>query len=184
MKQKCPAELNSRVIRISVGDYALLTDISRRAGVTIAEALPMALHNLETRPEAPGSPLQIPLLPVAVTLVTNESHYEQALEETARLNDSIANLEERKTFLESSDHKNEIIRKFLRNMNRDNFHEIGLKLGFLEDVEAGSEDTEVIEDHSGEEQVLLVSKDKPEDMTGWEYSKQQDLYIKVERRRE
>ena len=47
MKQKCPAELNSRVIRINLGDYALLREISRRAGVTFAEALHLALERQE-----------------------------------------------------------------------------------------------------------------------------------------
>ena len=38
MKHKCPAELNSRVVRINLGDYLLLAGISRRAEVTMAEA--------------------------------------------------------------------------------------------------------------------------------------------------
>ena len=191
MAKKYPSELNTRTIRIGLGDYALLTDISRRAGVSIAEALPMALHKLETRPEAPGSPLQIPLLPEVVTPVINESHYEQDLdEETARLNDSIAQLEERKTFLESPGYNNEIIQKFLRDINRDDFYMIGIKLGLLECAEATPEDLEGVEGAEpvevalGDKQFLRVTKEKPEDMTGWAFSENQGLYIKVERRKE
>ncbi len=176
MKNRCPSEKSTRTIRIGLGDYAFLNEISQRAGVTIAEALPMALN----RPKSPESPLQIPLLPVAVTPVINESRYKQDLDETARLNDSIANLRERKAFLESPGYNNQVITKFFRNMDRDNYYEIGRKLGFLDDPEAGPEDPEVVDPHSGEKQFLKVQKEKPEDMTGWEYSKQQDIYVKVE----
>lgn len=59
MKKKCPAELISRVIRIGLGDYALLTEISRRAGVTMAEAFHLALARKE--PEPKHEPAQIPM---------------------------------------------------------------------------------------------------------------------------
>lgn len=189
MKQryKTRAELNSKVIRVSLGDYALLNDISQREGVTIAEALPMVLHKLETKPESPRSPLQIPLLPVD-------------LEETARVKDSIAQLEElndrsalleeRNTFLESPGHQNEIIQKFLRNIDRNNYWTIGIKLGFLESAEATAEDLEGVEGAEqlgaplGDKQFLRVTKEKPEDMTGWAFSENQRLYIKFEKREE
>jgi hypothetical protein len=43
MRQKCPAELNSKTIRINIGDYTLLAEISRRAGVTFAEAFHLVI---------------------------------------------------------------------------------------------------------------------------------------------
>ena len=66
MKQKCPAELNSRVIRINLGDYALLREISRRAGVTFAEALHLALERQEV--ETRVSPAQIPMAALRVSI--------------------------------------------------------------------------------------------------------------------
>jgi len=39
MRHKAPSELNSKTIRISLGDYALLDGISREARITFAEAL-------------------------------------------------------------------------------------------------------------------------------------------------
>ncbi len=39
MRHKAPSELNSKTIRISLGDYALLDGISRQARITFAEAL-------------------------------------------------------------------------------------------------------------------------------------------------
>ena len=44
MAKKYPSELNTRTIRIGVGDYALLAEISRRAGVTMAEALHLVIE--------------------------------------------------------------------------------------------------------------------------------------------
>lgn len=43
MKQKCPAELNSKVIRISLSTYLLLKELSLVAGVTMAEAVDQLL---------------------------------------------------------------------------------------------------------------------------------------------
>lgn len=180
MKNRCPSEQNTRTIRIGLGEYALLNDISQRAGVTIAEALPMALHKLETRLEAPGSPLQIPLLP-AVTPVTNESHYEQDLEETARLEEELARLIEKKAWLESPGYNNQVINKFLCNMDRDNYWAIGIQLGFLDDPAAGPEDLPGDKGSpSGDKRFLRIQKEKPEDMTGWAFSETQGLYIKIE----
>lgn len=39
MKQKCPAELNSRVIRIGLKTYELLRELSLKLNLTMAEAL-------------------------------------------------------------------------------------------------------------------------------------------------
>jgi len=105
--------------------------------------------------------------------------HEQAVEENARLNNEVARLS-------GPGHENEVIQSFLRKLDADNFHAIGIKLGYLEDTEAGPEDLENVEGADqlevslGDNKVLKVSKKKPEDMTGWEYSETQDCYIKVE----
>jgi len=39
MRHKSPSELNSKTIRISLGDYTLLDSISRQAHISFAEAL-------------------------------------------------------------------------------------------------------------------------------------------------
>lgn len=46
-KRKYPSELNTKLIRVSLGHYAMLIEISRRAGVTIDEALSLALEGRE-----------------------------------------------------------------------------------------------------------------------------------------
>lgn len=46
-RRKYPSELNTKQVRVSLGDYALLTEISRGAGVTMAEALHLAITRQE-----------------------------------------------------------------------------------------------------------------------------------------
>ena len=105
--------------------------------------------------------------------------HEQTVEENARLHNELAQAK-------SPGHENEVIQSFLRKLDADNFHAIGIKLGYLEDTEAGPEDLENVEGAEpvemalGDNKVLKVSKEKPEDMTGWEHSETQGLYIKVE----
>jgi hypothetical protein len=79
MKNRCPSEQNTKVVRINCGDYALLAEITRRAGVTMAEALHMALERQEV--ETRVSPAQIPMpafrvspLPQSVIAVNGNKH--------------------------------------------------------------------------------------------------------------
>jgi hypothetical protein len=58
-RRKYPSELNTRHVRVSLGDYALLKEISRRQGVTMAEALHLALERQEQVTRV--SPAQIPM---------------------------------------------------------------------------------------------------------------------------
>jgi len=59
MAKKYPSELNTKTIRINIGDYGLLSEISRKADVTMAEALHLLLERQE--PETRLSPAQIPM---------------------------------------------------------------------------------------------------------------------------
>jgi hypothetical protein len=65
MAKKYPSELNTRTIRINIGDYALLSEVARRAGITMAEALHLALERQER--ETRVSPAQIPMPVFRVT---------------------------------------------------------------------------------------------------------------------
>jgi len=67
-RYKTRAELESKVIRISLGQYALLKEICRRASVTMTEALDLALKRLE--PEPKPEPAQIPMISMPVTRAT------------------------------------------------------------------------------------------------------------------
>lgn len=59
VKRKYPSELNTRQIRVYLGQYALLRDLSNRLNVTMAEALQFALENQEEQTRV--SPSQIPM---------------------------------------------------------------------------------------------------------------------------
>jgi len=62
-KHKSPSVLNSRVIRINIGDYMLLTEISRRADLTFAEALHLLITNRARQDQVTVTPrTQIPML--------------------------------------------------------------------------------------------------------------------------
>lgn len=69
MKNRCPSEQNTRVVRINIGDYILLMDISRKAGVSVAEALHLALERQEAVTKV--SPAQIPMPAFRVAPVTS-----------------------------------------------------------------------------------------------------------------
>lgn len=107
---------------------------------------------------------------------TSELH-DQAIEENARLH-------ERVSFLESQQYETEIVQNFLRSIDADNFHAIGIKLGYLEDT-ATEEDLENLEGAGpvevplGDNQTVVISRDVPDDPDNWEYSQSQGVYVKV-----
>jgi len=60
-KHKSPSVLNSRTVRVNLGDYLMLTEISRKLGKTMAEALHLVITN-RARQEAIVTPrTQIPM---------------------------------------------------------------------------------------------------------------------------
>jgi len=63
-KNKSPSELNTRVIRVNVGEYLLLTELSRKLGITVAEALHLAITEQAKREQVtivPRSQIPMPL---------------------------------------------------------------------------------------------------------------------------
>ena len=67
MAKKYPSELNTRTIRIGNGDYALLMEISRRAGATMAEALHLALERQGQQEQVTRvSPVQTRMLDIVM----------------------------------------------------------------------------------------------------------------------
>ena len=61
MRHKSPSELNSKTIRISLGDYALLNGISRQAQITFAEALHLLITETAKRKAVVVPKAQIPM---------------------------------------------------------------------------------------------------------------------------
>jgi len=67
MRQKSPSELNTRTIRITIGDYALLAEISRGADLTFAKALHLLITDRARLDSVTVTPrTQIPM-PIGTT---------------------------------------------------------------------------------------------------------------------
>jgi len=67
MAKKYPSELNTRTIRIGIGDYALLTEISHKLNVTMAEALRLVITEQAKREAIVVPRTQIPMPVFQVT---------------------------------------------------------------------------------------------------------------------
>jgi len=66
-KRKYPSELNTRTVRVNVGDWQMLLEISRRADINVAEAFHklIIMSHLEPEPELETEKReQIPMIPV------------------------------------------------------------------------------------------------------------------------
>jgi len=66
-KRKYPSELNTRTVRVNIGDWQMLLAISRRAGINVAEAFHkmIIMSHLEPEPEHETEKReQIPMMPV------------------------------------------------------------------------------------------------------------------------
>lgn len=71
MAKKYPSELNTRTVRIDIGDYGLLAEISRQADVTFAEALHLVITEQAKRETIVVPRSQIPMPVFQVTPVTS-----------------------------------------------------------------------------------------------------------------
>ncbi len=61
-KRKYPSELNTRSIRVNIGDYYLLMDLARRHDTTVAKVLHLAITDRAERDEVTVTPrTQIPM---------------------------------------------------------------------------------------------------------------------------
>ncbi|MBA7585444.1 hypothetical protein ES708_27423 [subsurface metagenome] len=60
-KHKSPSVLNSRVIRVNIGDYLLLTELSRKLDITVAKALHLAITQQAKQEQIVTPRTQIPM---------------------------------------------------------------------------------------------------------------------------
>jgi len=66
-RRKYPSELNTKQVRVNLGDYALLREISLKTGVTMAEALHLVITEQAKREAivVPRSQIPMPVFRVA-----------------------------------------------------------------------------------------------------------------------
>ncbi|MBA7589300.1 hypothetical protein ES708_31382 [subsurface metagenome] len=76
-KRKYPSELNSKTIRVNIGDWQWLNSLSQRLGITVAQAFHKVITGLDHKDKslgeqdhkAPVEPAQIPM-PVTIARST------------------------------------------------------------------------------------------------------------------
>lgn len=73
-KGKSPSEQNTRVIRVNIGDYLLLAEISQKLGITMAEALHLDITQQAARSQVTVIPrTQIPMTLTTPSIAVNGS---------------------------------------------------------------------------------------------------------------
>ena len=60
-KHKSPSEINTRTVRIGIGDYLLLTELSRKLDITVAKALHLAITDRARQEQVVTPRTQIPM---------------------------------------------------------------------------------------------------------------------------
>jgi hypothetical protein len=73
-KGRSPSELNTKVIRVHIGDWQMLLQLSRKLRVTVAEALHLAITQQAARQQVIVTPrTQIPMSFVTPSIAVNGS---------------------------------------------------------------------------------------------------------------
>jgi len=60
-RKKYPSELNTKTVRLNIGDWQVLNEISRSHNITFAEAFHQLMTELSKEPAAVTSKAQIPM---------------------------------------------------------------------------------------------------------------------------
>jgi hypothetical protein len=73
-KRKYPSELNTRTVRVHIGDWQMLLELSRKLNMTVAEALHLAITQQTARERLVVTPrTQIPMSFVTPSIAVNGS---------------------------------------------------------------------------------------------------------------
>lgn len=65
MARKYPSELNTRTIRVTIGDWAMLNDLASKANVTVAEAFHLVITEQARREQVTIVPrAQLRMVPI------------------------------------------------------------------------------------------------------------------------
>jgi hypothetical protein len=72
-KNRCPSEINTRVIRINVGTYLLLRELSEKYDINMAEALDLAVTEQSRREQVTVPRSQLRMIPLTPSIAVNGS---------------------------------------------------------------------------------------------------------------
>jgi hypothetical protein len=90
----------------------------------------------------------------------------------------ISELESQATYLESPEYREETILERLRNLDQDSYYSLGVRKGYLEEI--SPENKPSLGELKGPSPEVIISEEKPEELTGWANSKTLNCYVKLE----
>jgi hypothetical protein len=111
--------------------------------------------------------------PVSLEASGNTSTDELELRDT-----KISELESQIAILESTEFRDNLILEWLNNLDGDSYYALGVRKGYLEEI--GTEKQPVPGELRDPSPEVIISQEKPADMTGWAYSKTLNCYVKLE----
>jgi len=91
----------------------------------------------------------------------------------------ITELEAQVVHLESPEHRENLILEWLNTLDQDSYYALGVRKGYLEEISPPAEKATPGELREPDPEVQFT-KEKPEDLTGWAYSKTLKCYWKLE----
>lgn len=111
--------------------------------------------------------------PVSLETSGNISTSELELRDT-----KISELESQIAILQSPEYRENTILEWLNSLDQDSYYAMGVRKGYLEETSQDKQpDAGELRDPSPE---VIISQEKPADLTGWAYSKTLNCYVKLE----
>ena len=139
------------------------------------EDLPETVKVLDNRVSSleEESPEEKSDTPESLEVSGNTSTSELELRDT-----KISELESQVAILESPEFRENLILDWLSNLDRDSYYALGVRKGYMEEIKPDEQSAPgELRDHSPE---VILSQEKPADITGWAYSKTLNCYVKLE----
>lgn len=155
----------------------ILIQILTRMGEELEklEKLPKTIENLDDRI---SSLEKVSLKEESVISVLPASSGNSSVGELELKDIRISELESQLAFLESPEFREETILEWLRSLDQDSYYALGVRKGYLEEI--NPENPPPLGDLRDPSPEVIISEEKPEDLTGWAYSKNLNCYLKID----
>jgi hypothetical protein len=152
-----------------LNDPMLLTMLTRMGEkITELENLPNLAANLDQR---------ISNLEKQTDIEASDIHVPSSSELELR-DIRFTELESQIAVLESPQYRENVILDWLHNLDQDSYYALGVRKGYLEEI--NPENQPPLGDLKDPSPEVIFSQEKPEDLTGWAYSKNLNCYVKLE----
>jgi hypothetical protein len=90
----------------------------------------------------------------------------------------ISDLESHLAILESPEYRENVILDWLNDMDQNSYYALGVRKGYMEEI--SQERQSLLGELKDPSPEVVLSQEKPEDLTGWAYSKTLNCYVKLE----